>query len=274
MQDVFDLDENMWEQESSVNEISGSASEIDEDAHDDEGSSSPGNADEDLDFLQGDVHVGAMESELPGSSLAFPGESEAGADGTFWQVRQRRGHTIMVRCKRCHTCKDVVELGDGTAMHSFKQHVDGRACQKRAKQNTDAAKREDLDKKQLKLTDMFSKQRSSQASIPSETPSSPDHVVASLSPSLSLGRVGSLSPSMMMNDDDDVMLIEKPGPSNTGMTFDENPCPGVALVWLGSIWTRYPWHLHQFKNLSYVVIGIGEGGQTLRICSISTLVIY
>lgn len=44
-------------------------------------------------------------------------------------------------------------------------------------------------------------------------------------------------------------------------------CPGVSLTFGSSVYTMYPWQLHDHVALPFNVIGIEGGGQTIRVRS-------
>ncbi|KIJ30600.1 hypothetical protein M422DRAFT_53688 [Sphaerobolus stellatus SS14] len=199
----------------------------------------------------------------------FPGESEAGLDGIFFEVRTRRGDkTVYVGCKRCPDCNRVIELGQShtgkkPTLHTYNEHVKGAACALKTKKQRKVAKDA---ANQPSVADIFGRlpKKSSSSGFGSGSSSgrsSKEETQAQSSP-------GSLI-VVDLDDEPDSDIHDPIGYQSKWKAVDSgfSNCCGIILQIPGNIFTSYPWHLHHFENMSYIFSGIEESGTKFRIRS-------
>lgn len=198
---------------------------------------------------------------VTGDTTEEEARSDADKDGVFWVESEVDGESVLVRMKHCTNCEKDISLGEGDGLNAFHQHQSGSRCR-----NATSCKERALKevKTQRRISDMFKK-----PPIPSNREFSNN---SSFYPSSSISATVPTTSIIDVDADDTRQATtssKQPSSSSqpsalsiiTSALTDAGLCPGVQLDFPGSPFCKYPWQLHSFENLSYVIEHLGLSGE-------------
>lgn len=147
------------------------------------------------------------------------------------QLEESNSSDTLVRAKQCCFCARIIKLGAGSADHSLQQHMLSRKCQK------------------------------SQARFAGSNYDLP-FILSNLN-------LSSLSPTLQATDTQPFPSIEpRYCTSNTSSAAEYlTACPGALVDYGRSMFSHYPWHLHDLPVLDYRFSYIDPGGRFFRLYS-------
>lgn len=189
-------------------------------------------------------HFNESEAQAVGLDLGSLGQTESGAtstpDANGATLEWYEGPTGLQqrRVKKCDRCLQKISLGPGSTMQAYHNHQASEKCNKKWKLRASAT-----------------------PSGSSTTNSSP----SVWSRSVTLSPAG--LPSIIMPE---ASAVSPAAPSpQSSSTPQSTLCPGAKMQFESSVYSTYPWHLHDYYQLPYTILSIATDRRTLCIRSIN-----